>query len=124
MALFGKPKSSIVRIAKKKIPDGLWTKCDECGHIVYNKALEEALKVCPKCDYHCVLSAPERLLQLLDPDTFEEWDAGLSPQDPLKFQGPKSSYVAKLKEEQQALGLKDSCITDHSSFDLFNASCF
>ena len=115
MALFGKPKSSIVKIARKKIPDGLWTKCEECGHIVYNKALEEALKVCAKCDYHFVLGAPERLQQLVDPETFDEWDAQLRPCDPLAFQGPKASYVDKLKEEQSALGLNDSCITGRGS---------
>ena len=111
MALFGKPKPSIVKIAKRRIPDGLWTKCEECGHIVYNKALDEALKVCPKCDYHFVLTAHERLQQLLDADTFDEWDADLSPADPLNFQGPKAAYKDKLQEEQRALGLRDSCIT-------------
>lgn len=111
MALFGKPKSSIVKIAKKKIPDGLWTKCEDCGHIIYNKVLEEAFKVCPQCDYHFVLTAAERLKLLLDPDAFEEWDAGLSPADPLSFQGPTSSYRDKLREEQAACGLKDACLT-------------
>ena len=110
MALFGKPKSSIVKIAKKKLPDGLWTKCEECGHIIYNKALDEALKVCPTCDYHFVLTAPERLTLLVDADTFEEWDADLSPLDPLSFQGTKS-YREKLQEEQAASGLKDACLT-------------
>ena len=111
MALFGKPKQPIARITKRSIPDGLWTKCDECGHIVYNKVLEEALKVCPKCDYHFVLTAPERLQQLVDAGTFEEWDADLSPIDPLNFQGPKASYKQKLLEEQRLFGLKDSCIS-------------
>src|SRR3989338_2000311 len=110
-ALFGKPKSSIVKIAKKKIPDGLWTKCEDCGHIIYNKALDEALKVCPQCDYHFVLNAPERLQQLLDAGTFEEWDAGLSPMDPLEFHGPTSSYRDKLEEEQRLSGLTDACVT-------------
>lgn len=112
MALFGKtPRPQIVKIAKKKIPDGLWTKCEDCGHIMYNKALIEALKVCPKCDYHFVLTAPERLGQLLDAEVFEEWDAELGPLDPLEFQGPKSSYKDKIIAEQRASGLKDSCIT-------------
>ena len=41
MALFGKPKYTIVRIKKKEIPDGLWTKCEECLETLYNKTLEE-----------------------------------------------------------------------------------
>ena len=34
MALFGKPRYTIVKIAKKNIPEGLWTKCEDCGEIV------------------------------------------------------------------------------------------
>jgi len=41
MALFGKPKYTIVRVKKKEIPDGLWTKCEECSSVLYNKTLEE-----------------------------------------------------------------------------------
>ena len=62
MALFGKPRYTIVKVSKKKdIPEGLWTKCDECGEIIYNKKLEENLKVCPKCNYHFRLNAYERI---------------------------------------------------------------
>ncbi len=110
MALFGKSKSSIVKIAKKKLPDGLWTKCAECGHIIYNKALEESFKVCPQCDYHCVLTSQERVAQLLDPGTFAERDAELTPADPLSFHGP-TSYRDRLKEAQHASGLSDACLT-------------
>ena len=58
MALFGKPKYTIVRVSKKGIPHGLWTKCEGCGQPVYNKTLEESFKVCPKCNFHFVLGAP------------------------------------------------------------------
>ena len=76
--MFGKPKYTIVKVAKKKdIPEGLWTKCEECGEIIYNKALEENMKVCPKCNYHFVLTAQERITMLLDAGSFEERDSGL-----------------------------------------------
>ena len=74
MALFGKPKYTIVRLRKKEMPDGLWTKCEECGQPVYNKKLEENLKVCPNCDYHFILTAQERINLLIDEQTFEEQD--------------------------------------------------
>lgn len=105
------PKVSTIRILKRRdIPEGLWTKCEECGEIIYNKTLEEDLKVCPKCDYHFTLSAPERVAQLIDEGTFKEMDRGMASADPLKFKGPKS-YVAKLKEDQVATGLVDAVIT-------------
>jgi len=110
MALFGKPKYTIVRVKKKDIPDGLWTKCEECNQMLYNKTLEENFKVCPKCNYHFVLTATERIKLLIDEGTFKEYDTDMLPKDPLNFKGPKS-YVEKLKTEQETTGLKEAAIT-------------
>ena len=78
MPIFRKSKYTIVRAKKfkqqkkKDIPGGLWTKCEGCGEIIYNKALQENLKVCPKCDYHFVIGARERVDITIDKDTFKE----------------------------------------------------
>ncbi len=115
--MFGKPKYTIVKVAKKKdIPEGLWTKCEDCGEIIYNKALEENMKVCPKCGYHFVLTAPERIAMLLDAGSFEERDASLRSLDPLQFKGPKS-YEEKLKQDQELTGLKEACLTGRGTVD-------
>ncbi len=106
-----KLKVNTVRVLKRRdIPEGLWTKCDECGEIIYNKTLEEDSRVCPKCDYHFSLAAYQRVEQLIDEGTFKEMDKGMTSADPIKFKGPKS-YVAKLKEDQLATGLVDSVVT-------------
>ena len=106
-----KSRVNSVRILKRRgIPEGLWTKCGECGEIIYNKTLEEDYKICPKCDYHFTLSASERVAQITDEGTFKEMDKEISSTDPLGFLGPKS-YVAKLKEDQAATGLTDAVIT-------------
>lgn len=110
MALFGKPKYTIVRLRKKDIPDGLWTKCEECSAALYNKTLEESLRVCPKCNYHFTLGAYERMNTLIDKDTFQEYDKDMSSCDPLGFKGPKT-YVEKLAQDQAATGLKDAVVT-------------
>ncbi len=117
MAIFGKPKYTIVKVAKKKdIPEGLWTKCEDCGEIIYNKALEENLKVCPKCNFHFILTAHERIEMLLDAGSFEERDATLRSLDPLQFKGPRS-YEEKLKQDQAATGLNEACITGRGTMD-------
>jgi acetyl-CoA carboxylase carboxyl transferase subunit beta len=109
MPIFGKPKYTLVRLAKKKaMPDGLWTKCPECGEIIFNKNLNENLKVCPKCSYHFFLTAQERINLLLD--EFEEMDKDLFPSDPLKFEGPVN-YKQKLEEEQKKTSLPDAVVT-------------
>ena len=110
MALFGKPKYTIVRLKRKDIPDGLWTKCEECGEVLYNKTLEENFKVCPKCNYHFILGAYERLETIIDKGTFGEFDRDMSSQDPLDFKGPKT-YKEKLAADQAATGLKDAVVT-------------
>jgi len=116
MALFGKPKYTIVRVKKKDIPEGLWTKCEECNATLYNKNLDENLKVCPKCNYHFVLTAPERLKMLADEGTFEEYDKDMVSVDPLDFKGPKT-YKEKLSQDQSATGLKDAIISGEAMLD-------
>lgn len=92
------------------MPEGLWTKCEDCGEIIYNKALEENFKVCPKCHYHFVLSAQQRVGLLADPSSFEEIENGLVSLDPLEFKGPKGSYPEKLKEDQALTNLQEAAL--------------
>ena len=98
------------RKPKHEIPAGLWTKCESCGELLYNKALEEDLRVCAKCDFHFSLTARERIGLTLDDGTFEEWDADLHPLDPLQFGVPKP-YAEKVIEEQRTCGMTDACLT-------------
>ncbi|MCX7661809.1 MAG: acetyl-CoA carboxylase carboxyl transferase subunit beta, partial [Candidatus Omnitrophica bacterium] len=116
MALFGRPKYTIVRVKKKEIPDGLWVKCEGCNHTLYIKELQENLKVCPRCNYHFTLSAYERIEFLLDKDTFIEYDKDMLPSDPLEFKGPKS-YKEKLVSEQSVTGLKEAAIWGEGLLD-------
>jgi acetyl-CoA carboxylase carboxyl transferase subunit beta len=70
---------------KKEIPGGLWTKCRKCEQIIYQKTLEENLRVCPECGYYFRLTARERIEQLVEPGSFKEFDAKMVAADPLKF---------------------------------------
>ena len=118
MPLFGsEPKSKyrIFKIAKRKsMPDGLWTKCPECGEIIYNKKLEENLKVCPGCNYHFTLGAQERIDMFLDKGSFQEYAADMESRDPLKFSGPKT-YKDKLKDDQSQTNMKSAAIAGKGS---------
>jgi acetyl-CoA carboxylase carboxyl transferase subunit beta len=116
MALFGKPKYTIVRVKKKEMPEGLWTKCEECSETLYNKTIEENLKVCPKCGYHFSLTSHERISMILDKDTFLEYDKDMLSADPLDFKGPKT-YKDKLTQDQLITGLKDAVISGEGFLD-------
>jgi acetyl-CoA carboxylase carboxyl transferase subunit beta len=65
--------------------EGLWTKCEGCGQVIWRKALEEGMQVCPKCGYHFRVDAATRLKQLFDNGEFNEHDAGMTSTDPLEF---------------------------------------
>ncbi|MFH2145632.1 MAG: acetyl-CoA carboxylase, carboxyltransferase subunit beta [Candidatus Omnitrophota bacterium] len=114
--MFGKPKYTIVKIKKKDIPDGLCTKCEGCTQIIFNKQLDENMNVCPKCDYHFIIGAQERIELLIEEGTFEEFDAGLRPKDILNFKGPKT-YLQKIQEDQKTTGLLDAVITGSGFLD-------
>jgi acetyl-CoA carboxylase carboxyl transferase subunit beta len=114
--LFSKRQSSVSRRSRRDIPAGLWTKCESCGQLIYNKALEENLRVCPKCEFHFPLTATQRLELTLDEHTFEEWDADLAPVDPLHFTVPRP-YADKVAEEQRAYGMRDACLTGKGKID-------
>jgi acetyl-CoA carboxylase carboxyl transferase subunit beta len=99
-------------IAAKKtdgIPEGLWMRCPECGDMLFRKVVEEAMHVCPKCEYHFRISARDRIEQLVDPGSFEEMFDDLEPGDPLKFTD-KKSYKDRIKSEQMKTGNKDAVV--------------
>lgn len=116
MALFGKPKYTVLKVRKREIPEGIWTKCPDCGQIIYNKELEENLHVCPKCQYHESLTAQQRIHLLIDEGTFHELDGNLRPTDPLSFKGPKT-YLEKIQLDQAATGLPEAVVTGEGKIE-------
>jgi acetyl-CoA carboxylase carboxyl transferase subunit beta len=112
MTWFRKPKLPKVRIAEKKleIPEGLWTKCNNCKEIIYKKEIERNCDICPKCNYHFRISARSRLKLIYDEAQYEEFDSNLRPKDPLGFKDTKK-YRDRLRENQSRTGLWDALIS-------------
>jgi acetyl-CoA carboxylase carboxyl transferase subunit beta len=105
-----KPKLASGKSKKREIPEGLWTKCPKCSTMVFDKELDENLKVCTHCQHHFPISARERIHSLVETCTFEEMDVDMSSIDVLHFTGV-ASYISKLQKYQQETGLKDAVIT-------------
>jgi acetyl-CoA carboxylase carboxyl transferase subunit beta len=78
--------------------------------MIYDKELDENLKVCHSCGYHFPIGSRERIHSLVETCSFEEMDAELVSVDVLKFTGV-ASYENKLNAYQQSTGLKDAVIT-------------
>lgn len=94
---------------KRGVPEGLWLRCPGCQATIFRKEVEARSGLCPECDYHFYVSARDRILQVLDEGTFEEWDADLLPTDPLGFED-KKPYRERLKAEQARTGLRDAAL--------------
>ncbi len=109
-ALPKKPKLGLSKSKKRDIPEGLWTKCPKCATMVYDKELDENLKVCPKCNHHFPIGARERIHSLVETCTFEEMDASMTSVDPLKF-SDRIPYPARLQQNQETTLLNDAVLT-------------
>jgi acetyl-CoA carboxylase carboxyl transferase subunit beta len=105
-----KPKLASAKSKKREIPEGLWTKCPKCSTMVFDKELDENLKVCTHCQHHFGIGSRERIHSLVETCTFEEMDAEMTSVDVLQFTGV-ASYKSKLQKYQQETGLKDAVIT-------------
>jgi len=97
-------------MAKVEVPKGLWLRCEGCSKMIFNKVLEERLRVCPECGLHYRVDAPTRIQQLTDQDTFEEFNAGLVSTDPLNWKD-RTGYKRRLADAQKKSGLDEAVIT-------------
>lgn len=108
MAWFRRSKEAIEPTTEKKeMPDGMWTKCDQCGEIVHKTELEQYLYTCPKCSKHFRIGSNEYIRILLDEGTFKEYDRKMRSVDPLRFTDTKR-YRERIPEAIKKTGLYDA----------------
>ena len=80
---------------------------DGCSATLFRKQVDQNDKVCLECNHHFPVTAVERIKQLLDQDTYEDWFSNLQPADPLQFDD-RRPYPERLKAEQKRTGLKEA----------------
>src|SRR5580658_2833990 len=113
MAWFNRQKPGVEGSAdgeKHVRTEGLWLKCEQCGQIIWKKALDENLQVCPQCEFHFKLDARARLAMLFDDGVYEERDPDMVSTDPLRFVDSKR-YSDRLAAMQAATELSDALIS-------------
>ncbi len=94
---------------KRGVPEGLWIRCPQCKATIFRKEAETRFNVCPECNYHFYVGARERIRQLLDAESFEEWFTNLRPRDTLGFRD-RIGYADRLKAEQAKTGMADAAV--------------
>lgn len=102
--------SNSISTDRLKTPEGLWIKCDNCGLLMYYKALNRNYKVCPQCQHHFPTSSQERIEQIIDKDTWRPINDKLASTDPLGFADQKL-YGKRLQDMKIKTGLQDAVQT-------------
>src|SRR6202162_4015588 len=69
------------------------------------------LRVCTACGYHAPLTAAQRIDQLADRGTFEEYDRHMWSGNPIHFSAGVTSYEKQLAVAQATTGLLDAVVT-------------
>ena len=92
---------------KKEIPDGLWTKCTQCGEIIHKMELRKNFYTCSKCTAHFRVGSREYIDLLVDPGSFREYDRNMRSADPLKFVDTKK-YRDRTNEAYKKTRLYDA----------------
>ena len=95
--------------SRREVPDNLWTKCSECGTMLFHRELAENLNVCSSCDHHMAISPRDRCAALFDGGIFTEVKVPEPIADPLHFRDQKK-YPDRLKAAQKATGERDAML--------------
>ncbi|HTJ84404.1 MAG TPA: acetyl-CoA carboxylase, carboxyltransferase subunit beta [Polyangiaceae bacterium] len=92
---------------KRTLGEGIFKKCDGCGATLTAADLEVNFEVCAACGHHHQLPLAGWRRLLLDEAEIAEWDAGLTPADPLHFVDGKS-YPDRVVAAQKRAGVKEA----------------
>jgi acetyl-CoA carboxylase carboxyl transferase subunit beta len=112
MAWFTRGKKGIKQSGelKRDMPQGVWVKCPECTEILYRPEMDKSFWTCQKCQYHFRISSHKYLELLLDPGSFVEEAADLTPTDTLKFKDTKK-YVDRIRAAHTKTGMNDAILS-------------
>lgn len=86
--------------SRRETPENLWTKCDECGTMLFHREVSDNLNVCTNCGHHMHISPRDRFGALFDGGIFNEVKVPAPTVDPLQFRDQKK-YPDRLRAAQK-----------------------
>lgn len=95
--------------SRRETPDNLWTKCTECGTMLFHRELADNLNVCTSCGHHMAITPRDRFTALFDGGIFVELDVPEPTADPLNFRDQKK-YPDRMKAAQKKTGEKEAML--------------
>ena len=95
--------------SRREVPENLWTKCPECGTMLFHRELSDNLNVCTNCDHHMAITPRDRVGALFDGGAFVEVKVPEPIADPLQFRDQKK-YPDRMKAAQKSTGEKEAML--------------
>mgnify|MGYP002620216437 CR=1 FL=1 len=95
--------------SRREVPENLWTKCPECGTMLFHRELSDNLQVCSGCNHHMPITPRERFKALFDAGTFAEVAVPEPVSDPLQFRDQKK-YPDRMKAAQKSTGEREAML--------------
>jgi acetyl-CoA carboxylase carboxyl transferase subunit beta len=95
--------------SRREVPENLWTKCPECGTMLFHRELSDNLNVCTNCDHHLAISPRDRFTALFDGGVFLEVEVPKPLVDPLGFRDQKK-YVDRLRDARKATAAEEAML--------------
>ncbi|GHF08813.1 acetyl-coenzyme A carboxylase carboxyl transferase subunit beta [Aliiroseovarius zhejiangensis] len=95
--------------SRREVPENLWTKCSECGTMLFHREFAENLNVCTNCDHHMAITPRERFAALFDGGVFAEVDVPAPVEDPLHFKDQKK-YPERMKAARKDTGEREAML--------------
>ncbi|OOY09146.1 acetyl-CoA carboxylase, carboxyltransferase subunit beta [Thioclava sp. F36-7] len=95
--------------SRREVPENLWTKCPECGTMLFHRELSDNLNVCTNCDHHLAITPRVRFEALFDGGIFSEVKVPEPITDPLHFKDQKR-YPDRMKAAQKSTGEKEAML--------------
>jgi acetyl-CoA carboxylase carboxyl transferase subunit beta len=95
--------------SRRETPDNLWTKCNECGTMLFHRELKDAMNVCTNCGHHMAITPRDRFKTLFDGGLFIELETQPPVADPLHFKDQKK-YPDRMKAAIKKTGEPDAML--------------
>ncbi|WP_146584847.1 acetyl-CoA carboxylase, carboxyltransferase subunit beta [Puniceibacterium confluentis] len=95
--------------SRREVPENLWTKCDDCGTMLFHRELSDSLNVCSNCNHHMAITPRERFAALFDAGNFADVAVPDPIPDPLQFRDQKK-YPDRMRAAQKSTGEKEAML--------------
>ncbi|CCX38113.1 acetyl-coenzyme A carboxylase carboxyl transferase subunit beta [Clostridium sp. CAG:1013] len=108
MGLFRSPQNELEK-GGKPVPEedaGIRTACPHCGAQLPLSELQDNLQVCTACGYHFRIGPRDRIVYLVDEESFQELYGDMKSRDVLSFPG----YDQKLRNAKLASREKEGVV--------------